>query len=235
MKGGDKIYVPRLAKGEYQDCTFQVRVNDEASLKIEVKNFSYRSSMGRSECKPRNEFTVLVKKSVAVDSVILENGCHSFSHSGARGINTHSDLLFNRVSYEQLAHIIYLKEEKMVVNNVNLNFSGGSSVAGSITVGENNRVSYNNGASTREDQLRQKLEEVEALVAQLIERIELADKKIDVSDQLKGFVEEAKKEKPSKWMLDISSKGLIEAAGTVAVMAPKITSAVDAVRAMFPL
>ena len=123
-------------------------------------------------------------------------------------------------------------EGKTVVNNVTLNFSNGSSFTGPIAVGENIKISYDAALSASKEDLRGQLQELVALVSELTEEIDSIDDKNNVSVQLKSFVEEAKKEKPSNWMLGVSSKGLIEAANTVAAMASPISSAVKAVLAL---
>lgn len=164
----------------------------------------------------------------AFEAVILEDWRASLVNRGLSGIVSSYDGFLhgmNLVDKNPRAHV----KEKAVINNVTLSFGNGSSFTGPITVGENIRISYDAAASASKDQLRLGLEEVVGLVSKLTEAIESADRKTDVSVQLKSFVEEAKKEKPSNWMLEISSKGLIEAASTVAAMASPITSAVKAV------
>lgn len=167
----------------------------------------------------------------AYEFVILEDWRESLANLGLSGIvASYNGFLhgMNLVQKNPRAH----PREKTVINNVTLNFSNGSSFTGPIAVGENIRISYDAAASTSKDQLRQRLEEVVGLVSKLTEAIDSVDRKNDVSVQLKSFVEEAKKEKPSKWMLDISSKGLLEAANTVAAMASPITTAVKAALAL---
>lgn len=124
------------------------------------------------------------------------------------------------------------EEEKTVVNNVTLNFGDGASFTGPLAVGENIRVSYNAVADIEEQDIRDSLQEVVKQVSDLAQAIELEDLKNDVSEQLKAFVTEAKKEKPSRWMLDISSKGLLEAAKTVASLTDPVSKAVKAVLEM---
>jgi hypothetical protein len=164
----------------------------------------------------------------AFESVIMEDWRESITNLGLGGIVA---------SYNGFLHGMNLvqnnrpgrAQEKTVINNVTINLGNGSTFTGPVSVGENIRVSYSAATSASGDQLRQRLEEVVGLVSKLTEAIDSVDKKNDVSVQLKSFVEEAKKDKPSKWMLDISSNGLLEAAKTVAEMAAPVTTAVKAV------
>lgn len=164
----------------------------------------------------------------AFERVILEDWCESIREFGFSGVVASYNGLLHGMNLVQKSRVAKL-QEKTVINNVTINLGNGSTFTGPISVGENIRVSFGAAASTNEDQLRQQLEAVVGLVSKLAEVMDTVDKKNDVSVQLKSFVEEAKKEKPSKWMLDISSKGLLDAAKTVAEMAAPITTAVKAV------
>lgn len=164
----------------------------------------------------------------AFEHVILEDWRESIREFGFNGVVASYNGLLHGMNLVQNSRIAK-PQEKTVINNVTINLENGSTFTGPISVGENIRVSYGAAASTSEDKLRQQLEAVVGLVSKLAEVMDTVGKKNDVSVQLKSFVEEAKKEKPSKWMLDISSKGLLEAAKTVAEMAAPITTAVKAV------
>ncbi len=72
-------------------------------------------------------------------------------------------------------------------------------------------------------------------MSKLAEAVEPEDRKNDVSMQLKTFVEEAKKEKPSKWALNVTSAGLLETAKTVASLVGPVTSSVNAVLGLLKL
>lgn len=164
----------------------------------------------------------------AFESVILEGWCESIRAIGLSGIvATYTGYLHGMNLVQKNRHVQTL--ENTVINNVTINLGNGATFTGPVSVGENIRVSYGAATSASGDQLRHRLEEVVGLVSKLTETIDSVDKKNDVSVQLKSFVEEAKKDKPSKWMLDISSKGLLEAAKTVAEMAAPVTMAVKAV------
>jgi hypothetical protein len=164
----------------------------------------------------------------AFESVLLEGWRDSIREMGFGGVVASYNGFLHGMNLVQ-ANRPMRHQEKTVINNVTINLGNGSTFTGPVSVGENIRVSYSAAASVAEDQLRHKLGEVVGLVSKLTEAIDSIDGKNDVSVQLKSFVEEAKKEKPSKWMLDISSKGLIEAAKTVAEMAAPVTTAVRAV------
>lgn len=131
-------------------------------------------------------------------------------------------------------HLVQLRKpgqpkEASVINNVTLNFSNGSSFTGPLAVGQTIKLSYEMAADTKKDELRAKLEEVVGQVSKLAQAVEPEDRKNDVSSQLKTFVEEAKKEKPSKWALNVTSAGLLEAAKTVPSLVEPVTASVKAV------
>lgn len=119
--------------------------------------------------------------------------------------------------------------ENTLNNYVTINLGDGATFTGPLSVGENIRVSYEAVSGIKESSIRELLEETVKQVSALIEDTTSEDRKNEISTQLKAFVTEAKSDKPSKWMLDVSSKGLIEAAQTVAALATPVTSAVQAV------
>ena len=121
---------------------------------------------------------------------------------------------------------------KTVINNVTLNFGNGASFTGPFAVGENIKISYEAATDTNKADLRKELEEVVKLMTTVIDSLSADGEKGDTATQLKTFVEEAKKDKPNKWLLDVSSKGLLEAATTVASMVTPVTTAVKAVLAL---
>jgi hypothetical protein len=96
----------------------------------------------------------------------------------------------------------------------------------------NNTIKMMPIATTAESELRAKLEATVTQVSKLIELMNDDMHKNDVSTQLKAFVNEATKQEPGKWALDISSQGLLEAAKTVASLTAPITTAVEAVLAL---
>lgn len=171
----------------------------------------------------------------AFESVIMEEWRQSLRNLHLSGVIASYDGLLQGMHLVQKNHSAALSEKPVINNNVTINVGNGSSFTGPVVVGENIRVAYDAAASVSKDELRNRLEELVGLVSKLTEAANLGDRKKDtldqkdVSDQLKSFVDEAKKEKPSRWMLDISSKELLEAAKTVASMAEPITTAVKAV------
>jgi hypothetical protein len=199
--------------------------------KAETEPFLAPQFFGRNLWPLPGYYSLAEAMPFALENVILQEWRDSLGNLGLSGIVASYDSLLHGMNLVQKNSRIQPKKNIMI-NNVTLNLSNGSSFTGPLAVGENIRVSYEAAASASKVQLRQQLEEVVSLVSKLTEAIDSNDRKNDVSVQLKSFVEEAKKEKPSKWMLDISSKGLIEAANTVAAMASPITNAVKAVLAL---
>ena len=120
------------------------------------------------------------------------------------------------------------KGGKTVINNVTLNFSNGSSFNGPLAVGENIQISYEAAQSVKEGRLRKALEDLISTATQMIESLK-DEGQADAAAQLKAFVEESKKKTPSRWMLGVTSKGLIDAAATVGELAEPVTTAVKAV------
>lgn len=121
------------------------------------------------------------------------------------------------------------KDSKSMVNNVTLNFSNGSSFVGSLAVGENIKSSYDAARNTSDEKFRDSLEALVMIVTKLVESLKDDKIRADTAAQLKAFVEESKKPAPSKWMLGVTSQGLIDAASTVAKLANPVSTAVKAV------
>jgi hypothetical protein len=69
-------------------------------------------------------------------------------------------------------------------------------------------------------------------VGGLVTRLPTDDTKNQVTQQLATFIDQAKKESPSRSLLSVTEDGLIEAAKTVAEMVPAVTSVVTAVKAL---
>jgi hypothetical protein len=146
---------------------------------------------------------------------------------GLSGIVATYDGLLNGMHLVQ-NHKVIPKEAK-VTNYVTLNFSNGASFTGPLAVGQNIELSYEMANDIKSNSLRDKLEELVGLASKLAEAIEPEDMKNDVSTQVKTFVAEAKKDKPSRWGLDVSSAGLLEAAKTVASLAGPVTTSVKSI------
>lgn len=150
----------------------------------------------------------------------LCDSCNSSLSEAAIGLLKHSTRLIVKNEKRNI-HIMQ--------NNVTLNFSNGASFTGPIAVGQTISQTYNTVAEVQDDGLRQHLEEMVIQVGKLIELLDSDESKIEVSEQLSTFVEQAKKEKPSKKLLEVTANGLLEAANTVAHMAAPITAAVKSV------
>lgn len=133
----------------------------------------------------------------------------------------------------QLTEISSQPKVKTVINNVTLNFSDGSSFTGPFAVGENVRVSYIAASETKDAAIRSALEDLVKEATKLVERLEDNNQKTAASSQLKMLVEEAKKPTPDRWTLDVSSKGLIDAAKTVAELTVPVTAAIRTVLSLF--
>lgn len=121
---------------------------------------------------------------------------------------------------------------KSVVNNVTLNFSNGSNFTGPLVVGENISVSYAAIGTASGAALKLALEKLVKTSSAAIEKIPDPGLKLKASEQLKTLTEQAASPKPSKWLLELSSQGLIDAAKTVASMATPVATAVKAVLAL---
>jgi hypothetical protein len=124
------------------------------------------------------------------------------------------------------------QERMMTLNQVTLNFSNGSSFTGPLAVGENIKISYEAAAGTPKEEFKERLEHLVKTVSALAEKLDKEDDKIDVSTELKTFVEEAKKEKPSKRMLGSMADGMIEIAKNAATMVTPVSEAIRSVLAL---
>lgn len=134
-----------------------------------------------------------------------------------------------RISLEREKRL--MDQGKRATNNVTINLGNGASWVGPLAVGENIQQAYN-AASSTEGALRKQLEETVAQVGKLINSLPDGERKQEVSTQLKMFAEESKKKEPSKWALEVSSKGLLEAATAVASLTAPVTTAVKGVLAL---
>jgi hypothetical protein len=119
-------------------------------------------------------------------------------------------------------------------NNMSININHINTTNSTVNIAEtmqtvNNTIKMMPMVTTAETELRAKLEATVTQVSKLIELMTDDMHKKDVSSQLQVFVDEAAKQDPSKWSLDISSQGLLEAAKTVASLTAPITTAVKAV------
>lgn len=148
----------------------------------------------------------------------LCNSCKSSISEAAIGFLEHSNLV---IKNENGAPIMQ--------NNVTLNFGSGASFTGPLAVGQTISQTYNKIAGVEDSGLRKKLEEMVIQVGKLIEKLDSDESKTEVSEQLSTFVEQAKKEKPSKKLIEVTSDGMLEAAKTVASLAAPVTVAVKSV------
>lgn len=112
----------------------------------------------------------------------------------------------------------------------------GDYVGGHKTVGDGNIVeSYNRNAADggAVEEVRKKVAELSGLVEGLITRLP-AEKAAEVRQDLGVFTGEAVKTAPRRNYLELSSKGLIEAAQTVGEMAGPVVEAVKAILTLLP-
>ncbi|MFC1636882.1 hypothetical protein ACFL5Z_18820 [Planctomycetota bacterium] len=118
-----------------------------------------------------------------------------------------------------------------IVNNVNtsINFGDNNVFNGDVIAAGNITDSFNKAESVERDDLQKALKDLTGTVAQLCEQLPDNEDQQQVSRKLKTLVEEASSKKPDKSWLELSGKGLIEAAKTVAAMATPVTTAVKAV------
>jgi len=121
-----------------------------------------------------------------------------------------------------------LPEETSMTNHVTINLADGSTWNGPVSVGQDIRVAYQAAATSGATELATALKNMIDLSAKELEKLPDGEEKEVAASQLKTFVEEAKGEKPKKWLLEASSKGLVEilgkAVGTVAPVATAISA-----------
>ena len=120
-------------------------------------------------------------------------------------------------------------KQPIVQNIVTVNLGDHATFTGPFAVGQVVSQAYAATKEATSDQLREHLEQLVLQVGKLIEEISSSSEKIEISEQLSTFVQQANKETPSKRLLQITGEGLIEAAKTVASMSGPITTAVRAI------
>ena len=128
-------------------------------------------------------------------------------------------------------------EGDKIVNNVNTNITFGDNNVfhGDVIAAGNITDSFNKAESIEQDDLQKAVKDLTKTVAQLCEQLPDNEDQQQVSRKLKTLVEEASAKKPDKSWLELSGKGLIEAAKTVAAMATPVTTAVKAVLSLLGL
>jgi hypothetical protein len=122
-------------------------------------------------------------------------------------------------------------EGDKIVNNVNtsITFGDNNEFHGDVIAAGNITDSFNKAESVENDELQKALKDLTGTIAKLCEQLHNNEHQQQVSRKLKTLVEEASAKKPDKSWLELSGKGLIEAANTVAAMASPVTTAVKAV------
>ncbi|WP_172745794.1 hypothetical protein [Neorhizobium sp. T7_12] len=120
-------------------------------------------------------------------------------------------------------------EETRMANHITINLADGSTWNGPVTVGRDIQVAYQAAASSGAMELATALTEVVELSAKALEKVPDGAEKETASSQLKTFVEEAKADKPKRWLLEASSRGLVEILGKVAGTVAPVATAIAAV------
>ncbi|UCC40765.1 MAG: hypothetical protein JSV96_04785 [Candidatus Aminicenantes bacterium] len=115
------------------------------------------------------------------------------------------------------------------MTKIKVTLGDGTVFHGDFVVAKNIEDSFNKAQQFQVDEnLKKKLEELSSLVAKLCEQLP-DDKANEVSRDLQSIVNEATSEKPRKEWYELSAKGLIEAAKTVASMAGPIVTTVKTI------
>ena len=113
----------------------------------------------------------------------------------------------------------------MTTQNINV----GRDLVGIVGVTLNNVTNAIQQLSPERADLRSALEELKKHAEPLLKELP-KDAQEEAARNFEDFTKEAATAKPRKGFLDLTSKGLIEAAGTVAAMAPAIIATVDKLR-----
>jgi hypothetical protein len=122
----------------------------------------------------------------------------------------------------------------MATNTQNVNVSG--TVGGDVNVNQVVANTISNSLnrvakSDAPDEMKKRLEELHELVKNLAPKLAPDDQE-KAAKNLEVLAREATSKKPDRAWYDVSAKGLMEAASTVADMAAPITKAVQAVLAL---
>ena len=124
------------------------------------------------------------------------------------------------------------KRKSNVTNNVSINVGSGSTWTGPVVVGDNINFAHGASAKATSSDMRGALDSLVTVSTKLIERLPDDRAKLKVSSALKEVTELATKPKPDKRAVEISAKGIVEAANTVADIASPVAKAVKAVLAL---
>lgn len=160
----------------------------------------------------------------AFERVIVEDWKDYLSENGLNGVFS---------SYQNRIYGLNLKKNnqtnsnsKTVINNVTINLGEGATFTGPVSIGENIKSSFSVASKLEKEELKTNLQELIKQVGELIEQIPSDEEKKIVSEQLKSLVEEAEKDKPNKWLIDVSSKGILDASKTFVDLVSPISTIV---------
>ena len=142
---------------------------------------------------------------------------------------------FKSFRYEKLlrAHQRIVAEAKSkMTNNVSINVGAGATWIGDVTVGNNINIAKGAAARASNAGMANALQELISTTAQLLSLLPDEATKRNASDALRKVAEEASAPQPNRKQVQLSAKGLTEAAKAVAEMAGPISVAVKAVLAL---
>lgn len=98
-----------------------------------------------------------------------------------------------------------------------------------VAIGKNIQQTWKQASEVSDDVLQKALKDVTEKTTQLIAEIPDKDKQVEVSEDLKKFVEESAKANPNRRWFECSATGLYDAAKAVASLTEPVTKAVKAV------
>ena len=117
--------------------------------------------------------------------------------------------------------------------NTTISFGANNTFHGDVVAAANIEKSFNKAAEAKDSNLQEALKTLTIEVGKLTQQLPDGAQQQTVSRRLNQLVEEAASPQPDKSVLEVTGKGLLEAAKSVAEMVPLVTAAVKGVLSLF--
>jgi hypothetical protein len=114
-----------------------------------------------------------------------------------------------------------------------ISFGTNNTFHGDVVAAANIEKSFNKAAEAKDSNLQEALKTLTIEVGKLTQQLPDGAQQQTVSRRLNQLVEEAASPQPDKSVLEVTGKGLLEAAKSVAEMVPLVTAAVKGVLSLF--
>ncbi len=122
---------------------------------------------------------------------------------------------------------------EIAVNTTTITFGNNNTFNGDVIAAGIIRDSFNKASGACNDEVKGALENLTTTVASLCEKLHEQKEQQKVARRLKSLVEEASSSEPDKGFLEVTGKGLVDAAKAAAAMVGPVTIAVKGVLSLF--